>query len=106
MHELTFCTLLYRYFFFEWLFQDVSKGTPFERSAAWRHNQAQAHWLLVYLRRWLGCAVLLFGMGGVVEIVIGSPVVSALFYVPSALSVSVNAVIVTAWLGLTLSEPG
>ncbi|MGJ7508387.1 hypothetical protein [Variovorax sp. GT1P44] len=106
MHELTFRTLLYRYFFFEWLFMDVSRGSLLERSAAFRHNQTQAHWLLTYMRRWLWCAVLLYGLGGIVEIQMAAPAVSALFYVPSALSVSVNAVIATAWLGLKmLSKP-
>jgi hypothetical protein len=100
MHELTFRTLVYRYFFFEWLFLDVTQGSLIERSAAWRHNQAQAHWLLNYMRRWLWCAVLLYGLGGIVEILIGAPALSALFYVPSVLSVSVNAVIAVAWLGL------
>ncbi len=106
MHELTFPTLLYRYFFFEWLFLDVTQGSLLERSAARRHNQSQARWLVTYMRRWLWCAVLLYGLGGIVEIQMGAPAVSALFYVPSVLSVSVNAVIVAAWLGLrTLSEP-
>ncbi|MEJ8814451.1 hypothetical protein WKW77_25460 [Variovorax ureilyticus] len=100
MHELSFRSLLYRYFFFQWLFLDVNQGGPIERSVARRHNRAQAHWLLTYMWRWMCCAVLLYGLGGLVEIVIGAPAVSALFYVPSALSVSVNAVIVAAWLGL------
>jgi len=100
MRELTFRSLLYRYFFFEWLFLDATQGSPIERSAARRHNQSQAHWLLTYMRRWLCCAVLLYGLGGMVEIVIGAPAISALFYVPSALSVSANAVIAAAWLGL------
>ena len=102
MHEPTFPTLLYRYFFFGWMFRDVTQGNLLERSAAWRHNQAHAHWLLTYMRRWLWCAVLLYGLGGIVEILIGAPAVSALFYVPSALSVSLNAVIGAAWLGLKL----
>lgn len=45
MQELAFRTLLYRYFFFGWLFKDASRGNLFERSAAWRFNQAHAHWL-------------------------------------------------------------
>ncbi len=106
MHELTFRTLLYRYFFFGWMFRDVAQGNLLERSAAWRHNQSQAHWLLTYMRRWLWCTVLLYGLGGLVEIQIGAPALSALFYVPSALGVSVNAVIGAAWLGLkALSGP-
>ena len=43
---MAFRTLLYRYFFFGWLFRDVTRGNLFERAAAWRHNQAQAHWLV------------------------------------------------------------
>jgi hypothetical protein len=98
--SLAFRTLLYRYFFFGWLFRDVSQGTLFERSAAWRHNQAQARWLLTYMRRWLACGLLLYGLGCLAELVLAQPTLSALFYVPGALSVPVNAVIGAAWLGL------
>ena len=100
MHDLTFRTLLYRYFFFGWMFRDVTQGNLLERSAAWRHNQSQARWLLIYMRRWLWCGALLYGFGGLVEMLIGATALSALFYVPSALSVSLNAVIGVAWLGL------
>lgn len=105
MQELTFRTLLYRYFFFGWLFKDASQGTMFERAAAWRHNQEQAQWLPTYMRRWFGCGVLLYGMGGVVELLLDSAGLSALFYIPSALSVPINAVIGAAWVGLK-SLPG
>ena len=53
---MSFGTLLYRYFFFGWMFRDVTRGNLLERSAAWRHNQSQAHWLLTYMRRWLWCS--------------------------------------------------
>ena len=100
MERLAFRTLLYRYFFFGWLFKDVSRGSLLERAAAWRHNQERAHWLLTYMRRWLWCGVLLYGLGGLAELALNSPGLSAFFYVPSALSVPVNAVIGAAWLGL------
>ena len=100
MQELAFRTLLYRYFFFSWLFRDVSRGDLLERAAARRHNQAQAHWLLTYLRRWLWCGLLLYGLGGFFEMILGAPAWSAVFYVPSALSVPINAVIAVMWLGL------
>ena len=103
MQELTepsFRTLLYRYFFFGWLFRDVTRGNLLERSAAWRHNQSQAHWLLTYLRRWLWCGVVFYGLGAVVETLMGAPALSALFYLPSALSVPINAVIGAVWIGL------
>ncbi|MDB5874363.1 MAG: hypothetical protein JWQ07_3805 [Ramlibacter sp.] len=106
MQELAFPTLLYRYFFFAWLFKDASSGNMLERAAAWRHNQERAHWLLTYMRRWLWCGLLLYGLGGLVEVILQSPALSAFFYVPSALSVSINAVICAAWLGFkTLPGP-
>ena len=97
---MAFRTLLYRYFFFGWLFRDVSRGNVFERSAAWKHNQAQARWLPTYMRRWLWCGVMLYGLGGLVELLLNAPGFSVLFYVPSALSVPINAVIGAAWVGL------
>lgn len=100
MQELGFSTLLYRYFFFGWLFKDVTRGTLFERAAAWRYNREQARWLPVYLRRWMWCGLLFYGLGGVVELILESPVLSMFFYVPSALSVPVSAVTLAAWIGL------
>jgi hypothetical protein len=102
MQESAFRTLLYRYFFFGWMFRDASRGNLLERAAAWRHNRAQAHWLFTYMRRWLFSGVLMYALGGFVELVLGAPVLSAFFYVPSALSVPMNAVIAVAWLGLKL----
>jgi hypothetical protein len=101
----TFRTLLYRYFFFGWLFQDVSRGSMFERAAAWRHNKAQAHWLPTYMRRWVAWGGAFYVLGCAVELVLNAPMLSALFYVPGALSVPVNAVIGAVWLGLK-SLPG
>ena len=100
VQDLAFRTLLYRYFFFSWLFRDVSCGDLIERAAARRHNQAQARWLPTYMRRWLWCGVLLYGLGGFVELILGAPALSAVFYVPGALSVPINAVIAVTWVGL------
>jgi hypothetical protein len=97
---MTFGTLLYRYFFFGWLFKDVNTGNVFERAAAWRHNRDQARWLPTYMRRWLGCGILFYGLGSIAEWTLNAPGVSVLFYVPGALSVPVNAVIGAAWVGL------
>lgn len=106
MTDMAFSTLLYRYFFFAWLFRDVSRGNQFERLAAWRHNQAQAQWLPTYMRRWIGLGVGLFTVGALVETAFHAPLASTIFYVPSALSLPVNAVIVAAWAGFkTLSGP-
>ncbi len=100
MQELAFRTMLYRYFFFGWLFRDASQGNPIERSVAWRFNQAHAHWLLTYMRRWLWCGLFFYALGGVVELMLCAPGLSALFYVPCALSVPVNVVIGVLWVGL------
>jgi hypothetical protein len=100
VQTIAFRTLLYRYFFFGWLFKDASRGNLLERAAAWRHNKERAHWLLTYMRRWLWCGLVLYGLGGLVELVLNAPMLSAFFYVPSALSVPVNAVIAAVWLGL------
>jgi hypothetical protein len=100
MQEPAFSTLLYRYFFFGWLFKDVTRGNMFERAAALRHNRAQAHWLPTYMRRWLWWGLLFYGLGGVIEWVFEAPGLSIVFYVPSALSIPVNAVIAAVWVGL------
>lgn len=105
MQELAFRTLLYRFFFFDWLFKDASRGDLFERSAAWRYNQSRARWLPTYMRRWLASGVILFALGGVVEMLMSAPGLSAIFYVPSVLSVPVNVVIGVIWIGLK-SLPG
>ena len=103
---MSFRTLLYRYFFFGWLFRDVTRGNRFERSAAWRHNRDQAHWLPTYMRRWFVFGLLSYGAGLFVEVVVGAPLASVLLYVPSALSVPINAVAIVAWAGLkALSAP-
>lgn len=99
-------TLLYRYFFFGWLFRDASSGTPLERAAAWRHNRSQARWLPTYMRRWLFCGVLFYLVGLLVESVFGAPLLSSLFYVTGLMSVPGNAVMAVAWIGFkALSGP-
>ncbi|WP_432262393.1 hypothetical protein [Cupriavidus sp. TMH.W2] len=106
MQELTFRALLYRYFFFSWLFRDTSRGNRAERALAWHFNKARAHWLLTYMRRWLWCGVFFYGLGSVMELVLSAPALSALFYVPGALCVPVNVVIGVLWVGLkTLPGP-
>lgn len=100
MEELAFRTLLYRYFFFDWMFKDASRGDWAERASAWRFNQSRAHWLPTYMRRWLWCGVLFSGLGGVVELMMRAPALSAIFYVPGVLSVPVNVVTVVVWIGL------
>ena len=97
---MSFSTLLYRYFFFGWLFRDVNRGNLLERAAAWRHNREQARWLPTYMRRWLWCAAFFYSLGFVVELLLNAPGLSVVFYVPCALAVPINAVIGAAWVGL------
>ena len=99
MQDLAFRTLLYRYFFFSWLFKDVTQGNVLERAASWRYNQRQAHWLSPTCGAGSGAARCL-GLGHLVELLLNSPGFSACFYVSASLSVPVNAVIGAAWLGL------
>jgi hypothetical protein len=98
VQSLPFRTLLYRYFFFDWLFKDAGRGDVFERAAAWRHNCEQAHWLLTYMRRWLWFGLVLYAIGSYAEL-LGLPQFSSFFYVPASLTLPVNAVIGAAWLG-------
>lgn len=97
--------LLWRYLFFAWLFRDAGCGSPAQRRSAWRHNQACAHWLPVYMRRHLVLGGLLFGLGALVEQAMGLPLLSAFFYVPGILTVHCNVVALAAWLGLKLLPP-
>ena len=100
MHDTALGTLLYRYFFFGWLYKDASRGNVFERAAALRYNKAHAHWLLTYMYRWLWCGLIFYALGGYAEWIMEAPLLSIFFYVPGALSVPVNAVIGAAWVGL------
>jgi hypothetical protein len=97
---MPFSTLLYRYFFFGWLFKDVNRGNLLERAAAWRHNRDQARWLPTYMRRWMWVGVSFYGLGQLVESLLQAPGASVIFYLPCALAVPVNAVIGAAWVGL------
>jgi hypothetical protein len=54
------------------------------------------------MRRWLWCGLMFYLLGILFEWMLNAPGVSVLFYVPSALSVPVNAVIGAAWVGLKL----
>jgi len=97
---MPFSILLYRYFFFGWLFKDVNRGNVLERAAAWRHNREQARWLPTYMRRWLWVGIVLYALGQGVEFLLQAPGASVVFYLPCALAVPVNAVIAAAWVGL------
>lgn len=92
-------SLIYRYFFFGWLFKDVCKGNLYERAAAWQHNLQQARWLPVYMRRWLFVSALMYASGLALESVTAWPYMPAFFYVCMVAGLSVNAVIATSMVG-------
>ena len=91
-------TLLYRYFFFAWLFKDAARGTLYECAAAGRHNAQQARWLPTYMRRYIVCGLMLVALGGVVEPL--APLVAVWFFVPGVVTVPMTAVAFVGWLWL------
>ena len=99
MQAPTFAQLLYRYWFYGWLFRDVNRGSVFERAAARRHNQARSVWLPTYLRRWTALGVLCYAIGWTIEPHAPAPIALP-FFVACALAVPVNAVTLAAWIGL------
>jgi hypothetical protein len=99
-------SLVYRYFFFNWLFQDVSRAqNMFERRAAWRHNQAMRGWLPAYMRRWAFLAAWSFALGAVSESVLAAPILAACWYSGFCGCVPVLAVTAVVWIFLGRSEP-
>jgi len=100
VQEPAFRTLLYRYFFFDWLFKDVRSGDLFERAAAVRYNREQARWLPVYTLRWLWWGLLFYALGGGAELILEAPSVSTVLYAISGLSLPFTVAIGVAWVGL------
>lgn len=102
MENDSFLSLLYRYFFFSWLFRDADRGGSAERAAAWRHNREQTPWLLVYLKRWLGLGLLSFALGCAGSLADPTGWAALPGFIFLSLSLAVDSVIVVAWLGLRL----
>lgn len=95
-----FLSLLYRYFFFDWLFRDVTRGTLLERAAAGRFNRESRHHLLVYLRRWIFVFVAGYALGGLFEHACELYYAAACFYSSSCVSASIIFVILLSWFTL------
>lgn len=105
MQESSFCSLLYRYFFFGWLFRDVGQGDVFERAAAVRYNREQARWLPTYLMRWLWWGLAFYALGSVAELLLDALTLSTLLYAAGALSVPFTVAIAAAWISLRSQGP-
>jgi hypothetical protein len=101
--ESGFAGLLYRYWFYDWLFRDASRGTLLERASAYRHNRERARWLPTYLRRWTVFGLACGGLGATLEAAAAPALIAAAVYLPCAVSVAVDAVTVAAWLGLRIA---
>jgi hypothetical protein len=102
VNDLPFRTLLYRYFFFGWLFKEVNaSGDLFERAAVLRHNRRMASWLPVYMLRWLWWGLMFYGIAGVAELVFEAPDGARLLYAASAICLSFSVPVVIAWVHLT-----
>lgn len=97
--DLTLRQMVYRYWFFGWLFHDVNRVNLFERAAAWRHNQEQARWLPTYLKRWAILTVLSFAVGVLMEHGLRAPTLSAMMYMQAIFGVTFNAVTSVILLG-------
>ncbi len=100
------CSLLYRYWFWEWLFVDMASARGmYQRRAAWRHNVAQRRHLPVYMRRWLVLMAANLGVAAVFEKALAWMLSAALFYTNGCIAVCVLVVTVIGWVFLGRSTP-
>lgn len=97
----SFLALLYRFFFFDWLFADISQAKGLlERHAAWAHNIEMRKYLPAYLRRWGVLAAAAFLTGGLCDRVFEAQLAATCCYTGFSVTLGVMAVIVAAWLML------
>jgi hypothetical protein len=98
--------LLYRYWFWEWLFMDLGRARDvYQRAAAWRHNVAQRRHLPTYMRRWLFVVAANVAMGALLEKTLAAMLSAAVFYTNSCIAVCVFAVSFVGWLFLGYAAP-
>lgn len=91
--------LVYRYWFWHWLFADTTRGDLLRRAAAWRHNLAQRVHLPVYMRRWSACLAVTFVIAALIEM-LDARVLAAFFYVAAILAAVVEVNAGVAWIFL------
>lgn len=106
--NIGFFALLYRVWFFDWLFADMTRPRNlFERHAAWQHNRRMRRYLPTYLRRWAGLAAFAFALGCLFEQGLQARLIAAACYTGSCVTVPVMAVITVCWIFLSRPEmPG
>jgi hypothetical protein len=99
-------SLLYRYWFWEWLFVDVASARGLcQRAAAWRHNVAQRRHLPVYMRRWMVLGAANLGIAAVLEKALAWMLSAAVFYTNSCIAVCVLFVTFVGWAYLGRATP-
>ena len=103
--DKTLHLLVYRYFFFDWLFRDVNRGSFLERAAAWRFNREMRRYLPMYLRRWVILLVGSYVLGVMFESWLSLSHVAAFFYCVTSISAAMALLIVRSWLGLRNGYP-
>lgn len=91
-------SVLFRYFFFNWLFRDASVKERYQRSAAIAHNKANRHHLLAYLRRWIALTLLMYFAGIMLEQF--NTTACVFFYTIAALCTCTIVKISVAWVFL------
>ncbi len=91
--------LLYRYWFWGWLFVDANTGDLLRRAAAWRHNVAQRVHPPVYMRRWCACLVATFAVAALIE-ACDARATAAVFYVVAVISAVIEVTAGVAWVFL------
>ena len=99
-NPVSLSALVYRYFFFESLFQDANHGDMWERTAASRYNKAHVHWLITYVRRWCVVCLLTFAMAICCELIFDWQIVSAALYVLCSMCVLYAVIAGTSWMML------
>lgn len=103
----SFRSLLYRFFFFDWLFADLSKTTTLlERHAGWQHNREMRKYLPTYLQRWGVIATTGFLVGLLSEKVFEATLVAAFCFTGVSLTVPVMVVILVVWIFLAKAAIG
>ena len=98
--------VIYKYFFYGWLFQDASIGSDLERAAALRHNRYSAKWLPTYLWRWSVVGTMVFVMEIWAERSLENAVMSAVIGVGLVCVIVFLAVSALSWALLRGSRSG
>ena len=89
--------LLYRYWFWGWLFLDVNTGDLLRRAAAWRHNVQQRAHLPVYMLRWCVALLVTAAVALAIETLSGARLAAAVFYTGAVLCSVVPVIAGIAW---------